>query len=147
MARSSATYIEGLNPVLRSFGKLGKEANKELRQASREIADKHMVTAYRKAALGIRNKKWGRLQADAIRSGSDRMPYVKIGKKKIVTSGGASTIILRYPTDTGEKGKSFAPFVRNNWLSKAKGDYIEPAIQEWSDALNAVAKKWNRNGI
>ena len=39
------TRIDGLNEVLRALRQLPKEANKELRQASKTIATQHMVPA------------------------------------------------------------------------------------------------------
>ena len=53
MAKQFDAYIEGLNPLLRDLRKLGKEAAKELRQASRTIADRHMVPAFQNAALNV----------------------------------------------------------------------------------------------
>ena len=154
MPRANDTYIEGLNPLLSSLSKLGKAANMELKNASQTIADRHMVPAWKNAAMSIRNQKWGRIMADDIRSGKDRLPFVKIGKKKVSTSGGASSITLRYPTDTGDKGDkpwgegvmrygSFAPYVRNDWFKEARKDYIGPALEEWNTALNRVVTKWS----
>jgi len=59
MAKQFDAYIEGLNPLLRDLRKLGKEAAKELRQASRTIADRHMVPAFQNAALNV-GGEWGR---------------------------------------------------------------------------------------
>ena len=152
MPRVNDTYVDGLNPLLRSLSKLGKNANMELKTASQTIADKHMVPAWKNAAMSIRNEKWGRIMADDIRSGKDRLPFIKIGKKKVSTSGGASSITLRYPTDTGDKGDkewgegrigSFAPYVRNDWFKEARKDYIGPALGEWIIALDRVVTKWD----
>ncbi len=109
MAKQFDAYIEGLNPLLRDLRKLGKEAGKELRQASRQIADRHMVPAFQNAALNV-GGEWGDILASDIRSGLDRLPKVSIGKQKKVTSGGASSNMLRYPTDTGNARDSNAPF-------------------------------------
>jgi len=80
MAKQFDVYIDGLGPLLRDLGKLGKEAGKELRQSSKTIADKHMVPAFQKAAMKV--DIWGDVLANDIRSGSDRLPKVMIGKQK-----------------------------------------------------------------
>ena len=140
MAKQFDAYIEGLNPLLRDLSKLGKVAGKELRQASRTRADRHMVPAFQNAALNV-GGQWGDILASDIRSGLDRLPKVSIGKQKKVTSGGASSNMLRYPTDTGDSGDSFAPFTRTNWLAKARS-YQKPALQEWGEAVDRVVRKW-----
>ena len=143
MAKQFDVYIEGLNPLLRDLGKLGKVATKELRASSRVIADRHMVPAYKKAANKV--PTWGGYLAESVRSRNDRLPSVKIGYQKKVLSGGASTNMLRYPTSTGKGGGSAdlsgtSPFERTNWLQKA--DYWPEAIDEWSEAVDRVVKKW-----
>ena len=50
-------YISGLNEVLRSFKALPKEAAKELREASVDIAEKHMAPSWREAAMNA--GPWG----------------------------------------------------------------------------------------
>jgi len=151
MAKEFDTYIVGLNELLRDFSKLGKEASKELRQASKVIAEKHMVTAFKASA--IQSGRWGEALASGIRAGADRVPKVMIGaQKKTSISGRASSNMLRYPVDTGEKGDnpwkdgvaregSFAPFERTTWLFKAR-TYQKPALEEWSQAVDRLVKKW-----
>lgn len=144
MPSQTDTYIGGLNSLLRDLGKLDKMATKELRGASRKIADRHMVPAYRKAALQV--PTWGGYLAESVRSRNDRLPSVKIGYQKKVVSGGASTNMLRYPTSTG-LGGSWAltgvnPFEKTNWIGKAK-TYTKPALKEWGQAVDRVVRKWN----
>ena len=140
MAKEIDAYIEGLNPLLADLRKLGKVANKELRDASRVIADRHMVPAWRDAALKA-GGGWGEVLADSVRSGSDRLPKVMIGKNRKVTRGGASSNMLRYPTDTGKRRDSPAPFVQTNWIAKARS-YQKPALEEWGQAVDRVVRKW-----
>ena len=140
MPKQSEVYIEGLNGLLRSFNKLPKDATKELRTASKVIADKHMVPAWKNAALSYAGP-WGGDIADSVRSGSDRLPKVMIGNQKKTFRGGASSNIVRYPSDSGKKGNSFAPFTRTNWIAKAltyKGD----AVEEWGKAVDRTIGKW-----
>ena len=151
MAKMVDAYIEGLNPLLADLRKLGKVANKELRDASKVIANRHMVPAWKDAALKV-GGGWGDVLANDIRAGSDRLPKVMIGKNKKVTRGGASSNMLRWPTDTGDKdGKKWgknntrigspAPFVQTNWIAKARA-YQKPALEEWGQAVDRVVRKW-----
>ena len=133
-------YIEGLNELLRDFSKLGKEASKELRQASKAIAETHMVPAWKNAALNYAGP-WGGDIADSVRAGSDRVPKVMIGNQKKTFRGGATSNMVRYPSDSGNAGNSFAPFERTDWISKAR-TYQRPAIQEWSQAVDRVVRNW-----
>jgi hypothetical protein len=73
--------IEGLNGLLRDFRQLGKEAQKELRAASKNIANDVMVPAWRDAALTGAGP-WGQAIADSVREGSDRVPKVMIGSNR-----------------------------------------------------------------
>jgi len=139
MAKQFDIYIEGLNPLLRDLSKLGKEAAKELRQSSKVIAEKHMVSAFKQSAMRVGS--WNEDLADSIRAGADRVPKIMIGNQKKTTQGGATSNMLRYPTDTGDGGNSFAPFTRTNWLAKAR-TYQKPAIEEWAKAVDRVVRKW-----
>lgn len=149
MARVNETRIEGLNELLRDFRKLGKEAAKELRKSSKTIAERHMVPAWKNAAINGAGA-WGTDIANSVRAGSDRVPKVMIGGSRRVTSGGASATMLRYPSDKGDRGRA-AKGARNrmpaafgsgtDWIQEAR-DYQPAAIKEWNDALNRIARKW-----
>ena len=140
MAKMVDAYIEGLNPLLADLRKLGKVANKELRDASRVIADRHMVPAWRDAAMKV-GGGWGEVLADSVRSGSDRLPKVQIGRNRKILSGGASSTMLRYPSDTGKRRDSPAPFEQTNWIAKARS-YQKPALEEWGQAVDRVVRRW-----
>jgi len=141
VAKEFDTYIVGLNELLRDFSKLGKEASKELRQASKTIAEQKMVPAFRQAALN--SGPWGEALASSVRAGADRVPKVMIGSQKKITRGKASSNMLRYPVDTGDGGDSTAPFQRTSWLSKAR-TYQKPALEEWSQTVDRLVAKWPR---
>ena len=140
-AKSFDTYIDGLNQVLRAFKALPKEASAELRRASKVVAERHMVPAWQEAAINYAGP-WGDRIAESIRARSDRLPAVDIGYKRKVFSGGASSIMVRYPSHSGEAGDSFAPFQKTLWMEKAK-NYKGPALQEWSQAVDRVDAKWS----
>ncbi len=140
MAKQFDTYIEGLNELLRALNKLPKEANKELKASSKVIAERHMVPAWRDAALNYAGP-WGEKIAASVKAGTDRIPVVRIGGNRKVFSGGASATMVRYPSDSGEGGASFAPFEQTNWIAK-RAPYQEKALDEWGQAVDRVIAKW-----
>jgi hypothetical protein len=141
--------IEGLNGLLRDFRQLGKEAQKELRAASKNIANDVMVPAWRDAALNGAGP-WGQTIADSVRAGSDRVPKVMIGSNRKTFSGGASPTMVRYPSDKGDRGRAAkgasnrmpAAFESGtDWISDAKG-YAPKAIDMWGKAVDRIIYKW-----
>jgi hypothetical protein len=134
------TYVEGLNDVLKAFRQLPKEASKELRQASKTIAERHMAPAWRDAALGA--GPWGEQIAASVKAASDRVPAVKIGGNRKVFSGGATATMVRWPSSTGTGRESFAPFEATNWLQDVRA-YQAPALQEWAQAVDRIVAKWS----
>jgi hypothetical protein len=142
-------YIEGLGPLLRDLSKLGKEAGKELRKSSKVIAEKHMVPAWKDAAMDA--GPWGQKIAESVRACSDRLPKVMIGKAAKTFSGGASATMVRYPSDKGDRGRA-ARGARNrmpaafgsgsDWITEARS-YQKPALDEWAKAVDRVVSKWS----
>ena len=138
-------YISGLNEVLRSFKALPKEAAKELREASVDIADKYMAPSWRQAAMNA--GPWGSKIADSVKVRRDRLPSVSIGGNKKVFSGGASATMVRYPSDQGRgvarPGRIMpADFQKTDWIKEAKRGYATDAIQEWAKAVDRIVLKW-----
>lgn len=136
--------IENLGPLMRSLNKAGKEFNAALKDESRTIADRLMVPAYKDAANRV--PSWGPKLSDSIRSQRDRFPVVVIGKKSVKYSGGANATMLRSPTFSGKRRKSWAPFVRTNWIGFGKV-YKRQALREWGQALERVTDRFNRGMI
>ena len=134
MAKQFVAGVEGLNALLRDFNKLGKVAKTEMKDASRVIAERHMVPAYKREARKVPH--WGQDLAGSVRSRNDRIPSVSIGFAKRAFSNGASTNMVRYPTDTG-RGKGSRdltgvdPLIEIDWLCNASASYQRPALPEW----------------
>ena len=134
------TYIEGLNDLLRALNKLPKEANQELKASSKTIAERYMVPAWKDAALNYAGP-WGEKIAANVKAGNDRIPVVRIGGNRKVFSGGASATMVRYPSDSGQKRDSWAPFEATDWIAK-RAPYQEQALEEWGNAVDRVIAKW-----
>ena len=133
-------YVEGLNALLKDLKQLGPEANKELRKASKTIAERHMAPAWRNAALNYAGP-WGEQIAASVKAGSDRLPKVNIGGNRKKFSGGATPTMVRYPSSTGKARGSFAPFEATNWLDQVR-EYQPAAIQAWGRAVDDIGRKW-----
>jgi hypothetical protein len=140
-AKQFDAYIDGLNEVLRGFRNLPKEASKELRTASKAIAERHMVPAWKNAAL-YGAGPWGQVIADSVKARQDRIPAVSIGGNRKRFSGGATPNMVRYPSDSGQARGSFAPFEQTNWMSNVRA-YQAPALQEWGQAVDRIVAKWS----
>ena len=139
------SYVTGLNEVLRAFRNLPKDAAAELRSASVVIADRHMLPAWRDAALANAGP-WGPAIAASMRAKRDRLPSVNIGyAKKNAVSGGASSIMLRYPADHGTRGRAgqrAAAFGEGgNWIETVR-PYQPAALREWGQAVDTIVRKW-----
>lgn len=135
-------YIPGLNGLLRDLRKLPKDAQGELRSASVDIATRHMVPAWRAAALQA--GPWGRKIAESVRARRDRVPAVIIGGGRKAFSGGATPTMVRYPSAAGRVRRSIpAAFTRTDWMRTVRPAYIGQAVQEWSRAVSDVCRDFN----
>ena len=146
MAARYDTAIPGLNRLLRDLRKLPKESQAELRDASRDIADRHMVPAWREAAMGA--GPWGSAIAGSVRARRDRVPTVVIGSNRRTLSGGGSPTMMRFPSAFGQVRAAIPPaFTRTEWMSKVKPAYIGPAMGEWGAAVSRVCRDFNTGGV
>lgn len=149
MAKTVEAYVPGLNRLLRDLRALPKEAQAELRDASQQIADRHMVPAWRAAAM--RAGPWGPKIAASVRSKRDRIPAVMIGGNRRGTfSGGASPTMVRAGTDLGlgargarQSGWPRAFDTRREWTRTARPAYIGQALAEWGEAVSGVCRDFN----
>jgi len=122
---------------------LPKEASRELRRESKQIAAQVM-----KPELDRRLGEvpiWGprMVQGNVVKVVSDRVPKVKIGGRRKLVSGGASGVMLRYPTATGWRGNSFAPFQPTRWMRKASKEYKDEAFTRWAQVVERIVRKFN----
>ena len=150
MARIAEIEIHGMNRLLRDFRNLPKDASNELRTASQDIASRHMVPAYKAAAMNAGT--WGGAIASTVRAKRDRIPSVSIGGNRRAFSGGASPTMVRYPSHAGFKGRSGAAgtlpraFGSGTGWMRSMGKYKGAALREWLDAIDRVKRKFERGG-
>jgi hypothetical protein len=142
MPRVTEAYIPGLNGLLRDIGKLPKAAQAELRDASQDIATRHMVPAWQRAARNA--GPWGDKIAASVRARRDRVPAVVIGGGRKAFTGGATPTMVRYPSAAGRVRKSIpAAFTRTDWMRSVRPAYIGPSVTEWSRAVSDVCRDFN----
>ena len=146
----SRDIIEGkydarqLAALTRDLKTLPKEASRELRAESKQIANQIMKPELQRQAERV--PSWGPALTRSIMVRSDRIPKVVIGGRRKLTSGGASGIDLRYPTQSGRGRGSPAPFQRTNWMRHASGEYKDEAFTAWAEVVERICKKFNRGG-
>ena len=122
---------------------LPKEASRELRKESKQIAAQVMKPELdrRLGEVAI----WGprMVQGNVVKVVSDRVPKVKIGGRRKLFSGGANGVMLRHPTARGQAGDSFAPFVSTRWMRKASKEYKDEAFTRWAQVVERIVRKFN----
>ena len=143
---TSQIQVYGLNSLLRDLRTLDKEAQDELRTASKEIATRLMVPAYQDAA--DQAGPWGAEIAATVKAARDRIPSVSIGSRARRFSGGASPTTVRFPSNSGYAGRSGANGTMPSafgagygWMKKM-GRYKGDALKEWLQAIDRVKRKF-----
>lgn len=142
MASRYDTAIPGLNALLRDLKALPKEYQAELRDASQQIAERHMVPAWQHAARNA--GPWGPAIAGSVRATRDRIPKVVIGSNRRSLTGGASPTMVRFPSAFGRVRQSIPKaFSRTEWMNSVHPAYIGPALGEWGAAVSRVCADFN----
>lgn len=143
---TAQVQIYGLDKLMRDLRGLDKEANDELRTASKEIATRLMVPAYQDAA--DQAGPWGAEIAATVKAARDRIPSVSIGSRARRFSGGASPTTVRFPSNSGYQGRSGArgtmprAFGSGYGWMKKMGAYKGDALGEWLRAIDRVKRKF-----
>lgn len=136
-------YVPGLNNLLRELKGLDKDAAKQLRDASTDIATSHMVPAWQAAARSA--GPWGARIAATVRAKRDRVPAVQIGANRKAFSGGATVNMVRFPSHAGRVRDTIpAAFQPTGWMRQVKPTYIEAAMGEWGKAVDDIVSDFNR---
>jgi len=146
VARVANLEVYGLSSLLRSLRTLPKEAQNELREASKDIASRLMVPAYQAAAM--KAGPWGGAIAATVRAKRDRVPSVSIGSNRRAFSGGASPTMVRFPSHAGDRGRAGASGTMPaafgggyGWMTHM-GRYKGDALKEWLQAVDRVKRNF-----
>jgi hypothetical protein len=144
VAKQVELRIDGLGALLKDFRGLPKEATKELRKASVDIANRHMVPSWKAAALTAGN--WGPKLAESIRARSDRLPALNVGKDRAPTRAAPRRTWCAIPAFMGTRN-DWAPFGDGTgWMAKRR-PYQAQAIREWGQSVDRIVTKWNRSTL
>jgi hypothetical protein len=156
MGNKPAVYVDADSyyALLRALKGLPKEANDELRNMSKQIANDIVKPSVERAIRSHAGPYADKLAKD-VRVSRDRVPKVAIGSRRKRFSGGASGIQIRYgtivgPYLTGARGQrsnkiqEWARDVTPGWTDVAARDYIPPAFDAWDKAVESIVTKWNK---
>jgi len=142
-----------LNALLKTFSKLDKAANNDLKKATKEIT-KDVVREIKYSAAGAGSIGGNPRQAEAIATGiralSGREAKIKISGTRPVVSGGGtvedllwggefgSTYFRQFPARTPKVGKGNRGYFIFPTLKR-----LQPKIRkDWIEAVNKIADIW-----
>lgn len=141
--------------LLKTFNKMGKAANKDLRDASWAIA-KDVASEITASATGASATGGNPFQAQAVATGvkpyRDRLAKIKISGKRQVASGGATVEDLLWGAEFGSnKYKQFKPRTPKTGRGNV-GYFIFPTLKrlqpkirrDWIKAVEQVADIWRK---
>ena len=122
---------------------LPKEASRELRKESKQIAAQVMKPELdrRLGEVAI----WGprMVQGNVVKVVSDRVPRVKIGGRRKLFRNGATGVILRHPTARGNRYFPHALPEPTYWMRKASKEYKDEAFTRWAEVVERIVRKFN----
>lgn len=140
--------------LMRSLNNLPKEANKELREQARDIAEKIVKPEIVSAIRDHVQEPYAQAIIDATRTRGDRVPTVVIGKQKKALTGGASSNAIRFGSIKGvywARGQRLVKWPENRvqigWTKTASDNYLEPAFDAWKRQVEIIVAKFNTGSI
>jgi hypothetical protein len=144
-----------LRALLNTFSKMGKAANKDLRDASYSIA-RDVASDLSASASGAGSIGGNAFQAQAVAQGirpyRDRIAKIKINGKRPVVSGGGSVEDLLWGAEFGSNRYGQFPRRSPREGKGNRGYFIFPTLKrlqpkirrDWVAAVNKVADEWRR---
>lgn len=163
MAKQALTvrvHAEGVREALAAFRRLPKDANKELREASKFIA--RIIASSAKAASNIDSQ--AAAVGKTVRVVSDRVPAVQAGGARRVTSTGARAFELLFGSEFGMNrrsgwyanprygGETAGQFASRHtgrsgrWFFPTVEREAPAALREWRKAADDIVKKFGSGG-
>jgi hypothetical protein len=144
-----------LRALLNTFSKMGKAANKDLRDASYSIA-RDVASDLSASASGAGSIGGNPFQAQAVAQGirpyRDRIAKIRINGKRPVVSGGGSVEDLLWGAEFGSNRYGQFPRRSPREGRGNRGYFIFPTLKrlqpkirrDWVAAVNKVADQWRR---
>ena len=143
MSEQEITVV-GLKETLRAFSRLGKEANKSLRERSKELAQ---VIADKAQSAGRSTDAQSALVAPSVKARSDRVPKIAAGGAKRVGRHGTPTHKIFFGAEFGaNRLKQFKPHTgrEGRWLYPTVRENIEENAKAFQDILDDVAREFTK---
>lgn len=142
-----------LRALLNTFSKMGKAANKDLRDASYAIA-RDVASELKASAAGANSIGGNSFQAQAVAQGivprKDRLALIRIGGNRQVVSGGGSVSDLLWGAEFGSNRFRQFPQRSPREGRGNRGYFIFPTLKrlqpkirkDWVKAVEKVADVW-----
>lgn len=142
-----------LRALLNTFSKMGKAANKDLRDASYAIA-RDVASELKASAAGANSIGGNSFQAQAVAQGivprKDRLALIRVSGKRQVASGGASVEDLLWGAEFGSSRFNQFPRKSPREGRGNRGYFIFPTLKrlqpkirrDWVNAVAKVADQW-----
>jgi hypothetical protein len=142
-----------LRALLNTFNKMGKAANKDLRDASYAIA-RDVASELKASAAGSNSIGGNSFQAQAVAQGivprKDRLALIRIGGNRQVVSGGGSVSDLLWGAEFGSNRFRQFPQRSPREGRGNRGYFIFPTLKrlqpkirkDWVKAVEKVADVW-----
>jgi hypothetical protein len=142
-----------LRALLNTFSKMGKAANKDLRDVSYTIA-RDVASELKASAAGANSIGGNAFQAQAVAQGivprKDRLALIKIGGNRQVVSGGGSVSDLLWGAEFGSNRFRQFPQRSPREGRGNRGYFIFPTLKrlqpkirkDWVKAVEKVADLW-----
>lgn len=149
--------IDGARQTLAAFKKLGKEANKALRTANREIS-RDLAGKIQSAARA--SDAQSAAVAPSVKARSDRVPSIEAGGKRLATKQRRRSAGQR-KTQAGDLlfgsnfGATYLPQFRKHnggagsedyWFFTTVEDEMGDVVKRWEDAAERLLTEWGSGG-
>ena len=148
MATGEGVKVEGVNETLRAFNRLPKEANKALRERTKELAS---VLADKARSAGSGSDRQSAAVAQNVKAKKDRIPKLSAGGAKRITSSRTPAHLIFFGAEfgAGSRLRQFRPHLGREgyWLYPTIRANTEETAKVWQDVLDDVAKEWSKGDI
>lgn len=133
--------IPGIYETLRKFQALPKDAERELRKASLEVA-KVLAAAAKAAAEGDSGQS--ALIAPTVRALFDRVPAVQAGGSKLVGSNNVPAYKVLFGSEFGAVTlPQYRPFYgKGYWFFRTVRENQDEIAEKWDGVANEIIRKW-----
>jgi len=149
--------IDGARETLRAFGRLGKDANKALREANKDISS-DLAGKIQTAARS--SDAQSAAVASSIKARSDRVPTIEAGGRRLATKQRRRSSGQR-KTQAGDLifganfGATYLPQFRPHnggagsddyWFYSTVDDNEERIVKRWQDTADRLLSEWGSGG-